>query len=76
VGLHFIPFAWAFRERMFFWLGGLVCVLGATGLLAGAMGVAHAAEAAAVLAGLVMLIIITVYATGRFAPRPSRQSTI
>ena len=27
VGLHFIPFAWAFHERMFFWLGGLVCVL-------------------------------------------------
>jgi len=76
VGLHFIPFAWTFHERMFFWLGGLVCVLGATGLLAGAMGVAHAAEAAAVLAGLVMLIVITVYARGRFAPRPSRQSTM
>ncbi len=68
VGLHFIPFAWAFHERMFFWLGGFVCVLGVTGLLAGAMGVAHAAEAAAVLAGLAMLIIITVYARGRFAP--------
>jgi len=76
VGLHFIPFAWAFHERMFFWLGGLVCVLGATGLLAGAMGVGHAAEAAAVLAGLVMLIVITVYARGRFAPRPSSQSTV
>ena len=68
VGLHFIPFAWAFQERMFFWLGGLVCGLGATGLLAGAMGVAHAAEALAVLSGLVMLIVITVYARGRFAP--------
>ena len=33
-------------------------------------------DAAAVLAGLVMLIIITVYATGRFAPRPARQSTM
>ena len=76
VGLHFIPFAWAFHERMFFWLGGLVCVLGATGLLAGAMGVGHGAEAAAVLAGLVMLIVITVYARGRFAPRPSSQSTV
>lgn len=68
VGLHFIPFAWAFNERMFFWLGGLVCGLGATGLLAGALGVAHAAEALAVLSGLVMLIVITVYARGRFAP--------
>ncbi len=68
VGLHFIPFAWAFKERMFFWLGGLVSGLGATGLLAGALGVAHAAEAAAVLAGLVMMIVITAYARGRFAP--------
>ncbi len=68
VGLHFIPFAWAFNERMFFWLGGLVCGLGATGLLAGALGVGHAAEALAVLSGLVMLIVITVYARGRFAP--------
>ncbi len=68
VGLHFIPFAWAFNERMFFWLGGLVCGLGATGLLAGALGVAHAAEALAVLSGLVMLTVITVYARGRFAP--------
>ena len=76
VGLHFIPFAWAFNERMFFWLGGLVCGLGATGLLAGALGVAHAAEALAVLSGLVMLIVITVYARGRFAPgRPAGQST-
>ncbi len=76
VGLHFIPFAWAFHERMFLWLGGLVCVLGVTGLLAGAMGVAHVAETAAVLAGLLMLIVITVYARGRFAPSPSGQSTM
>ncbi len=65
VGLHFIPFAWAFRERMFCWFGGLLCGLGATGLLAGAMGVAHAADALAVLSGLVMLTVITVYARGR-----------
>jgi len=76
VGLHFIPFAWAFHERMFLWLGGLVCGLGVAGLLAGAIGVAHVAETAAVLAGLVMLIVITMYARGRFAPRPSRQSTM
>jgi hypothetical protein len=71
VGLHFIPFAWAFNERMFLWLGGLVCGLGATGLLAGALGVAHAAEALAVLSGIIMLIVITVYARGRFAPAPT-----
>ncbi len=75
VGLHFIPFAWAFNERMFFWLGGLVSFLGAVGLVAGAMGVAHAAEALAVLAGLVMLVIITLYARGRFAPRLSTEPT-
>lgn len=71
VGLHFIPFAWAFGERMFFWLGGLLLVLGAAGLVAGAMGVAHAAEALAVVAGLAMLVIITLYAMGRFVPRLS-----
>ena len=27
VGLHFIPFAWTFHERMFCWLDGLVWVL-------------------------------------------------
>jgi len=78
VGLHFIPFAWAFHERMFFWLGGLgglVCVLGGTGLLAGAMGVAHGAEASAVLAGLAMLIASAMYARGRFAPRLARLSS-
>lgn len=67
VGLHFIPFAWAFGERMFFWLGGLVLVLGAVGLVAGAAGLARAVEASAVMAGLGMLVIITLYATGRFA---------
>ena len=71
VGLHFIPFAWAFKERMFAWLGGLVCGLGVVGLVVGAAGVEHAAEAAAVLSGLVMLIVITLYARGRFAPAAS-----
>jgi hypothetical protein len=28
VGLHFIPFAWAFRERMFFYLGGVLALIG------------------------------------------------
>lgn len=73
VGLHFIPFAWAFHERMFFWLGGLTCGLGAAGLLAGVAGLARAAETAAVSAGLVMLIVITLYAAGRFARQPSPQ---
>ena len=71
VGLHFVPFAWAFGERMLFGLGGLLLVLGMAGLVAGTMGVGHAAEAAAVVAGLSMMAIITLYARGVFAPRLS-----
>lgn len=71
VGLHFIPFAWTFGERMFSWLGGLVATLGAAGLAAGFMGIPRAADAAAVTAGLVMMIIINLYARGRFSPLPA-----
>lgn len=67
VGLHFMPFAWAFHERMFLYLGGAVAVIGTVGLLAGALGVPQAADAMAVVAGLVMLTSITLYALGRFA---------
>jgi hypothetical protein len=73
VGLHFMPFAWAFRERMFLYLGGAVAVIGAAGLLAGALRVSRAADAAAVGAGLVMLTIITLHALGRFAPASLQQ---
>jgi hypothetical protein len=68
VGLHFLPFAWAFGERMFLVLGGAVAALGVTGLAVGALGVPHAAEVAAVLAGLVMLVLVVRYARGGFAP--------
>ncbi len=71
VGLHFIPFAWAFGERMFYWLGGLVATLGAVGLAAGLARTPQAADAAAVAAGLVMLTTINLYARGRFASRPA-----
>ena len=70
VGVHFIPFAWAFGERMFLWLGGLVAACGTLGLIAGGMGVVHAADAMAVIAGLVMMLHIFLYARGRFAPHP------
>lgn len=70
VGLHFIPFSWAFREQMFLWLGGVVAVTGTAGLVAGALNVPRAAPVAAVSAGLLMLIVITLYARGRFAPPP------
>lgn len=69
VGLHFIPQAWAFQERMFCYLGGAVAVLGAAGLTAGALGVSRAADALAVVAGLVMIVIINIYARGRFVRR-------
>ncbi|WP_432548558.1 hypothetical protein [Kineococcus sp. SYSU DK004] len=68
VGLHFVPFAWAFRERMFLHLGGVVAALGALGLAAGALGVPRAADAVAVLAGLVMIAFVLSYARGRYAP--------
>lgn len=68
VGVHFLPFAWAFEERMFLWLGGFVATCGTLGLIAGGMGVAHAADSMAVIAGLVMLVLINLYARGRFAP--------
>lgn len=68
VGVHFIPFAWAFGERMFLWLGTLVATCGVIGLVAGGLGVAHAADAMAVIAGLTMMLLIISYAQGRFAP--------
>lgn len=56
VGLHFIPFAWAFRARIYLILGLAMTVIGAAGLVIGALGGgAMAAGAAAVLAGLVMM---------------------
>ncbi|MGN9813445.1 hypothetical protein ACTMSW_29355 [Micromonospora sp. BQ11] len=71
VGLHFVPFAWAFRERMFLFLGGAVAGIGLAGLVVGSLVGPPAADAAAVIAGLVMLAMIAAYARGRFAPRPT-----
>lgn len=68
VGVHFVPFAWAFGERMFLLLGAAVAVVGGVGLLVGAAGVRHAADAAAVLAGLVLIAVVAAYARGAFAP--------
>ena len=68
VGLHFLPFAWAFGERMFVRLGLALVGLGGAGLVVGCAGVAYAADAAAVLAGLVMLGLVLAYARGRYAP--------
>lgn len=64
VGVHFLPFAWAFGEAMFFTLGGVVAGLGVLGLVLGVLSVPHAAEALAVLAGLAMIAVIVRYALG------------
>ncbi|MFC3299387.1 hypothetical protein CI784_03310 [Arthrobacter agilis] len=66
VGLHFIPFAWAFKERMFYTLGGILAVLGTVGLL---IGTQSSALGAAVASGLVMSLILLAYSLGMFAPR-------
>lgn len=52
-----------------------MATLGALGLLSGFSRTPHAADAAAVAAGLVMLTVITLYARGWFAPRPASRTT-
>jgi hypothetical protein len=67
VGVHFIPFAWAFSERMFYFLGGALAALGTAGLgLGWALGDAWA-NGAAVLSGLAMSGLLASYALGRWA---------
>ena len=63
VGLHFLPFSWAFHERMFALLGALLVVLGALGLLTGA------ADALAVASGAAMALLLLAYSLGLFARR-------
>lgn len=54
VGLHFLPFSRAFRERFFVLLGGVLALTGAVGVVA-AVRLPDAGSIAAGLAGLVML---------------------
>ncbi|MFF0943886.1 hypothetical protein ACFYE2_06620 [Kocuria sp. CPCC 205300] len=63
VGLHFLPFAWAFPmvSRLFRVLGLVVALLGGAGLVAGVLGVPVAGAAAAVVARLAMLALIAVH---------------
>jgi hypothetical protein len=60
VGLHFLPFAAAFRAPVFRLLGAAVASVGAVGLVLGLLVGPSAAAGAAVVAGLVMLVLITV----------------
>jgi hypothetical protein len=64
VGLHFLPFAAAFRAPVFRVLGALVGAVGAAGLLLGLVAGPVWALAAAVVAGLVMLAVMTADARG------------
>ncbi|WP_150307749.1 hypothetical protein [Planctomonas psychrotolerans] len=64
VGLHFVPFAWAFKERMFYTLGGTLMALGAGGLL---VGTGTSALVAAVGCGVAMSVLLLAYTLGAFA---------
>ena len=65
VGLHFLPFAWAFGERVFVPLGSALVVLGVLGMISGAVVGTTSASFAAVLAGVTILAILARYAWGR-----------
>lgn len=63
VGLHFLPFAWAFRERMLTLLGWAV---GLTGLAGVALAIALGApwgDLGAIVAGLVQLGVVAAWAS-------------
>lgn len=59
VGLHFLPFARAFATPMFTRLGLVMAVLGVAGLVLGLAWTGTAAAAAAVVTGVVMLLVIS-----------------
>lgn len=59
VGLHFLPFARAFRTPMFTRLGLVMTALGITGLVLGLVWTTTAAAVVAVVTGLVMLLVMT-----------------
>jgi hypothetical protein len=70
VGLHFLPFGWAFGERMFSLLGAALVLLGTTGLALEIAVDVDAAPGSAVAAGWVMAVLVLAYAWGSFA-RPA-----
>lgn len=59
VGLHFFPFASAFRTPMFKVLGSVMVGVGAAGLGVGWVADDRAAAGAAVVSGVVMIAVIT-----------------
>lgn len=73
VGLHFLPFAWAFGERMFYVLGGALVVAGGSGLI---IGSESAALLAATCSGLIMAALVLAYALGAFAREPQARNAV
>ncbi|MEO5609249.1 MAG: hypothetical protein ABIQ61_14650 [Ornithinibacter sp.] len=72
VGLHFLPFAAAFHTPMFTRLGTLMALIGAIGLGLGWLLDPRWAAAAAVLTGVVMLVMIAADAAARVRPARGR----
>lgn len=64
VGLHFVPFTWAFRTRMYADLGWALAAVGAVGVVLGVLVGPTAVAAAAVVGGLVMLVAVVVGSRG------------
>ena len=62
VGAHFLPFAWAFRERMLTRLGLVVAGIGAVGVVLALIVGAPWGETGAVAAGLAQLGVLAVWA--------------
>lgn len=69
-GLHFLPFAWALASECSTVSASPCLCSVAPGSIAGYGGITHAADAAAVLSGLVMLVLVALHAQGRFARQP------
>lgn len=76
VGLHFLPFAAAFHTPVFIPLGTTMAALGTAGLILGWSWDVRSGAGAAVVAGLVMLMLIALDAARRihhgavFKPAP------
>lgn len=62
VGLHFIPFAVAFREPMLTWLGTAVAAVGLLGLVFGLLVEPALGTIGAIVAGFAQLVILALYA--------------
>ncbi|MDO5504272.1 MAG: hypothetical protein Q4G67_13990 [Actinomycetia bacterium] len=68
VGLHLLPFAAAFRAPVFHTLGWVMTALGVLGLVIGWLTTGTAAAAAAVITGVVMLVLIALGTRDRLQP--------